>query len=62
VAHIFINGTLRHTFTGIAYSDPTQSGRLFDGMEMYHTQYPPLTENHSWLEREWYVSGIPAAS
>jgi hypothetical protein len=55
-AYVYINGSLVRHITGIGFSDPTQSGRLFDGMEMYHTA-DPGSSNHDWLEREWYVSG-----
>jgi hypothetical protein len=56
-AYLYSNGSLVKHVTGIQYSDPTQSGHLFDGMEMYHTADPGAAGIHQWLEREWYVSG-----
>jgi hypothetical protein len=59
-AYIYVNGSLIQGghITGISYSDPTQAGRLLDGMEMYHTQHALVSgASHSWLEQEWYVSG-----
>jgi hypothetical protein len=57
-AYVYVNGSLVQGghITGISYSDPTQSGRFFDGMEMYHTQHA-AGATHEWLEQEWYVSG-----
>jgi hypothetical protein len=56
-ARVYVDGSLVRHLTGVAWSDPTRPGVLFDGMEMYHTQYPLPAGAHHWLEREWYVSG-----
>ena len=53
---IWVNGREVRRWTGLAWGDPTRPGRLFDGIELYHTQHPP-NAMHQWLQDELYVSG-----
>jgi hypothetical protein len=58
---MFINGSLSYDWQNVYISDPAATGRLLDGMNLYHTADTPAAGDHSWLEREWYVSGLAAA-
>jgi hypothetical protein len=55
---IWINGkeVSGSPWRGLDWSDPSRSGRLFDGMELYHTQHSP-SSTHKWLQQELYISG-----